>query len=177
MGLSLSICNRAMRSSAIHSYLRAPGGRPMGRPGVRSYTTIQYSESDLDFVLATEKDFGQVESLFNAETDYMLSSYHSWLRERNRVVILSKRQGQVIGLGSAHIVDDGHTALIELVKVAASEWGKGVGRLLHKKCIKLMRAMSPEVQKQSFVTALKIYRGYRVLSKQDLRIIECRRGP
>ncbi|XP_038642678.1 histidine N-acetyltransferase-like [Scyliorhinus canicula] len=128
--------------------------------------SVKYSKSDLDFDLATEKDFRQVESLFSDETDYIPSIYHSWLRERNRVVVLAKRQGQVIGLGSALIVDDGHTAVIELLKVAASEWGNGVASLLHQRSIKLIRAMSSEVQKQSFITALKFYKGCCVLGKQ-----------
>ncbi|XP_072349465.1 histidine N-acetyltransferase-like isoform X2 [Scyliorhinus torazame] len=168
MGLSLSTCNRAMRASAIHSYLRAPGGRPMGRPGVRSYTTRQYSESDLDLCLATEKDFEQVQSLFNDETDYMPSVYHSWLRERNRVVILAKLHGQVISLNSVHIVDDGQTALLEGAKVAASERGKGVGRLTFRHVIELVRVRYPEVKKQRFIKECKLDRGLCVLGTQFL---------
>ncbi|XP_038642938.1 histidine N-acetyltransferase-like isoform X2 [Scyliorhinus canicula] len=168
MGLSLSTCNRAMMSSVIHSYLRAPGGRPMGRPGVRSYTTRQYSESDLDFCLATEKDFGQVQSLYNDETDYMPSVYHSWLRERNRMVMLAKHQGQLIGVCSSHIVDDGQANLIEVLKVAASERGKGAARLTCTHLIDLVRARYPEVKKQRFITDHKLNRGLCVLGKQSL---------
>ncbi|XP_072349477.1 histidine N-acetyltransferase-like isoform X2 [Scyliorhinus torazame] len=157
-----------MRAFAIHSYLRAPGGRPMGRPGVRSYTTRQYSESDLDFCLATEKDFGQVQSLYNREADYIPSVYHSWLRERNRMVILAKRQGQLIGLCSSHIVDDGQSALMEEIKVVASERGKGAARLMYKHLIELVRARYPEVKKQSLITDPKLNRGFCVLGKQSL---------
>ncbi|XP_038642715.1 histidine N-acetyltransferase-like [Scyliorhinus canicula] len=164
MGLSLSTCNRAMRSSAIHSYLRAPGGRPI----VRSYTTRQYSELDLDFCPATEKDFGQVQSLFSDETDCVSSVYHSWLRERNRVVILAKLHGQVISVCSVHIVDDGQTALIEGVKVAASERRKGAARLIYRHGIDLVRARYPEVKKQRFITWHKSGRGLCVLGKQSL---------
>ncbi|GCB76586.1 hypothetical protein scyTo_0016580 [Scyliorhinus torazame] len=156
-----------MRSSAIHSYLRGPGGRLMGRPGVRSYTTRQYSESDLEFCLATEKDFRQVQSLYNDETDYIPSVYHSWLRERNRVIILAKRQDQLIGLCSSHIVDDGQSALMEGMKVAASERGKGAARLIYRHVAELVRARYPEVKKQSFITDPKLNRGgLCVLGKQ-----------
>ncbi|XP_038642897.1 histidine N-acetyltransferase-like isoform X2 [Scyliorhinus canicula] len=114
MGLSLSTCNRAMRSSAIQSYLRAPGGRPMGRPGVRSYTTRQ------------------------------------------------------IGLCSSHIVDDGQSALMEDIKVAASERGKGAARLMYKHLIELLRTKYPEVKKQILVTDTKLNKGFCVLGKQSL---------
>ncbi|XP_038642714.1 histidine N-acetyltransferase-like isoform X2 [Scyliorhinus canicula] len=162
------ITSRAMRSSAIHSYLRAPGGRPMGRPGVRSYMTRQYSESDLDFCLATEKDFRQVQSLYNDEADYIPSVYHSWLQERNRMVILAKRQGQLIGLCSSHIVDNGQSALMEDIKVAASERGKGAARLTYRHVVELVRARYPEVKKQSFITDHKLSRGFCILGRQSL---------
>ncbi|XP_072349276.1 histidine N-acetyltransferase-like [Scyliorhinus torazame] len=130
--------------------------------------SVKYSESDLDFCLATGKDFKQVQSLYNDETDYMPSVYHSWLRERNRMVMLAKRMGQVIGVCSSHIVDDGQASLIEVLKVAASERGKGAARLTYRQLIGLVRARYPEVKKQSFITDHKLDRGLCVLGKQSL---------
>ncbi|XP_038642680.1 histidine N-acetyltransferase-like [Scyliorhinus canicula] len=127
-----------------------------------------YSESDLDCCLATEKDFGHVQSLYNDETDYMSSVYHSWLRERNHVVFLAKLHGQVIGLVSSHIVDDGQTVLMQCVKVAASERGKGVGRLMYKHIVELATTRFPQLKKQSFVTDHKLDRGLCVLGTQSL---------
>ncbi|XP_038642898.1 histidine N-acetyltransferase-like [Scyliorhinus canicula] len=83
------------------------------------------------------------------------------------MVILAKRQGQLIGLCSSHIVDDGQSAQMEDIKVAASERGKGTAQLMYKHVIELVRTKYPEVKKQSFVTYPKLNRGFCVLGKQS----------
>ncbi|GCB76582.1 hypothetical protein scyTo_0016578 [Scyliorhinus torazame] len=84
------------------------------------------------------------------------------------MVFLAKLHGQVIGVCSSHIVDDGQTALLECAKVAASERGKGAARLMYKNLIELVRARYPEVKKQSFISDPKLDRGFCVLGKQSL---------
>ncbi|XP_078389998.1 histidine N-acetyltransferase-like [Cetorhinus maximus] len=138
----------------------------MDWPGLRMCPTRGFSELDLDFCLATEEDFEEVQSLSNDERHYMPSIYHSWLRERNRVVVLAKRHCGVVGMSSAHIVNDGQTALMEGLQVAASERGKGLARLIHKHILERVRARYPEVKSQCYLTQHEYFKGFCVLSKQ-----------
>ncbi|XP_067879900.1 histidine N-acetyltransferase-like [Heterodontus francisci] len=127
-----------------------------------------YSELDLDFSQATEEDFEQVLSLLVNETDYLPSTYHHWLKERNRMVILAKRNSRVVALVSAHIVDDGQTAAMEALNVHPSERGKGIGRLIYKHILQCVRARYPEVKNQSGVTGQDIFKGFHPRGKQSL---------
>ncbi|XP_041034705.1 histidine N-acetyltransferase-like [Carcharodon carcharias] len=127
---------------------------------------LKFSDLDLDFYPATEKDFAQVRSLCSDERHYMSSIYHSWLQERNRVVILAKCNRGVVGMSSAHIVNDGQTALMEGLQVAASERGKGIARLVHKHILERVRARYPEVKRQCYLTQHEYFKGFSVLSKQ-----------
>ncbi|XP_067828248.1 histidine N-acetyltransferase-like isoform X2 [Heptranchias perlo] len=101
MGISLSTCNRELTRFGIHTYLRAPGTRFINWPGVRrcptgrTKSTTGPSQSELDFCLGKEEDFDQVRRIYVDETDYMTGTYHHWLQETNRMVILAKRNSQV----------------------------------------------------------------------------------
>ncbi|XP_067879885.1 histidine N-acetyltransferase-like [Heterodontus francisci] len=161
-----------MVEDGIHAL--SPNGRWVGGPSSTwevypvKAVVLHYSESDLDFSLATEEDFEQVLSLLVNETDYLPSTYHHWLKERNRMVILAKRNSRVVALVSAHIVDDGQTAAMEALNVHPSERGKGIGRLIHKHILECVRARYPEVKNQSGVTGQDIFKGFHPRGKQSL---------
>ncbi|XP_067879902.1 histidine N-acetyltransferase-like [Heterodontus francisci] len=88
-----------MVEDGIHAL--SPNGRWVGGPSSTwevypvKAVVLHYSELDLDFSQATEEDFEQVLSLLVNETDYLPSTYHHWLKERNRMVILAKRNSRV----------------------------------------------------------------------------------
>ncbi|XP_067828246.1 histidine N-acetyltransferase-like isoform X1 [Heptranchias perlo] len=173
MGISLSTCNRELTRFGIHTYLRAPGTRFINWPGVRrcptgrTKSTTGPSQSELDFCLGKEEDFDQVRRIYVDETDYMTGTYHHWLQETNRMVILAKRNSQVVALLSVHIVDDGQTALMEGLRVVTIERGKGILRLLHRHTLNLARLKYPAVMEQRLLTGLPNSR-FRVINKQAL---------
>ncbi|ELW56464.1 hypothetical protein TREES_T100020803 [Tupaia chinensis] len=103
----------------------------------------------LDFVVATEQEFEEVLAISGGiygGLDYLPSRYHSWLRDPNRTVVLAKRNGGVIALESVNVIDAGETALVEGLRVAPWERGKGVARLLQRFCSQLVKQQHPGVK-------------------------------
>lgn len=56
-------------------------------------------DGDLEFVLATEKEFEEIVSMSHGiygGLDYLPSRYHSWVNEKDRMVVLAKKKGDVV---------------------------------------------------------------------------------
>ncbi|XP_067879865.1 histidine N-acetyltransferase-like [Heterodontus francisci] len=127
-----------------------------------------HSDSRLDFCLAAEEDSEQVLSIYVKETDYMASTYHDWLQERNRMVILGKQNGRMVATLSIHIVDDGQTALMEGIRIVTSERGKGFLKSLYQYGCDLVGRTYPAVTKQTFLVDSPYYRKFHIINKQSL---------
>ncbi|KAF7235223.1 putative N-acetyltransferase 16 [Varanus komodoensis] len=134
--------------------------------------------SQLEFVVATEKEFEEVLAMSQGiygGLDYLPSRYHAWIHEPNRTVVLAKRNGAVIGLQSVCVVDAGETALVEGLRVAPWERGKGVAGLLQRFCAQMLREAHPAVR------VLRLTRDdqlgprdlakYRVIAKQGILLV------
>ncbi|XP_075421037.1 putative N-acetyltransferase 16 [Tenrec ecaudatus] len=132
----------------------------------------------LDFVMATEREFEEVLAISGGiygGLDYLPSRYHSWLRDPNRKVVLAKRNGGVIALQSVHVIDAGETALVEGLRVAPWERGKGVAGLLQRFCSQLAKRQYPGIK----VTRLtrddqlspRELKKYRLITKQGILLV------
>ncbi|XP_059573883.1 probable N-acetyltransferase 16 [Alligator mississippiensis] len=130
-------------------------------------------EAPLQFSLAAESDFEEVvamsEGIYGG-LDYLPSRYHAWLREPQRTVVLAKRAGAVIGLQSVVIIDGGETALVEGLRVAPWERGKGVAGELQRFCAGLIKQQHPGVKVSRLTRddplGPKDFRKYRIVAKQ-----------
>lgn len=68
----------------------------------RSGSGAEAEAEQLDFVVATEREFEEVLAISGGiygGLDYLPSRYHSWLRDPNRTVVLAKRNGGVVRTG------------------------------------------------------------------------------
>ncbi|XP_037670537.1 probable N-acetyltransferase 16 isoform X2 [Choloepus didactylus] len=124
--------------------------RPEGSGATaRSGSGPEAEAERLDFVVATEREFEEVLAISGGiygGLDYLPSRYHSWLRDPDRTVVLAKRNGGVIALESVHVIDAGETALVEGLRVAPWERGKGVAGLLQRFCAQLVKRQHPGVK-------------------------------
>nr|XP_006627566.2 PREDICTED: probable N-acetyltransferase 16 isoform X1 [Lepisosteus oculatus] len=138
-------------------------------------------QTELEFAVATEEDFEEIMAMSQdiyGGLDYLPTRYKAWLQESNRTVILARKQGKVIALESVCVIDDGETVLVEGLRVAPSERGKGVAGVLLKFCSQLMKAKYPEVK----VTRLtrddrlgpKDFQKYRLITKQGILLVRFR---
>ncbi|XP_040271785.1 histidine N-acetyltransferase-like isoform X2 [Bufo bufo] len=130
-------------------------------------------DGDFEFVLATEKEFEEVVSISHGiygGLDYLPSRYHSWVNEKDRMVVLAKKAGDVIGLLSMFVVDGGETALLEGLRVAPWERGRGVAGVLQRFCCQLVKHRYPNVKVLRLTRDDKLspkeLDKYRVISKQ-----------
>ncbi|XP_062849257.1 histidine N-acetyltransferase [Trichomycterus rosablanca] len=132
----------------------------------------------LQFTVATEEDFDDIMAMSQdiyGGLDYLPTRYQSWLQETNRTVILARKQGKVIALESVCVIDDGETMLVEGLRVAAQERGKGVARVLLRFCSQFVKSNYPEVK----VTRLtrddqlgpKDFQKYRIITKQGILLV------
>ncbi|KAF4089245.1 hypothetical protein AMELA_G00064310 [Ameiurus melas] len=93
-------------------------------------------ESDgLTFWLARPQDYDEVmaisQNIYNGN-DYLPHRYHSWMTERDRVVIIGRRNGKLVALDSALVVDGGKTVVLEGLRVCPSERGCGVAGVIQR---------------------------------------------
>ncbi|XP_034020013.1 histidine N-acetyltransferase isoform X2 [Thalassophryne amazonica] len=139
------------------------------------------SETGLQFAVATEEDFDEIMAMSQdiyGGLDYLPTRYTTWLQETNRTVILARKQGKVIALESVCVIDDGETMLVEGLRVAPQERGKGIASVLLRFCSELVRSKYPEVK----VTRLtrddqlgpKDFQKYRVITKQGILLVRFR---
>nr|XP_054416299.1 probable N-acetyltransferase 16 isoform X2 [Pongo abelii] len=130
----------------------------------------------LDFVVATEREFEEVLAISGGiygGLDYLPSRYHSWLRDPDRTVVLAKRNGGVIALESVNVIDAGETALVEGLRVAPWERGKGVAGLLQRFCSQLVKRQHPGVKVARLTRDDQLgpreLKKYRLITKQVRR--------
>ncbi|KAF7706385.1 histidine N-acetyltransferase [Silurus meridionalis] len=135
----------------------------------------------LQFTVATEEDFDDIMAISQGiygGLDYLPTRYQAWLQETNRIVILARKQGKVIALESVCVIDNGETMLVEGLRVAPQERGKGVARVLLRFCSQLVKSKYPEVK----VTRLtrddqlgpKDFQKYRLITKQGILLVRFR---
>lgn len=136
------------------------------------------SQAGLQFTVATEDDFDDIMAMSQdiyGGLDYLPTRYTSWLQETNRTVILARKHGKVIALESVCVIDDGETMLVEGLRVAPQERGKGVAGVLLRFCSELVKLKYPEVK----VTRLtrddqlgpKDFQKYRIITKQGILLV------
>ncbi|XP_042257182.1 histidine N-acetyltransferase isoform X1 [Thunnus albacares] len=139
------------------------------------------SQAGLQFAVATEEDFDEIMAMSQdiyGGLDYLPTRYTSWLQETNRTVILARKQGKVIALESVCVIDNGETMLVEGLRVAPQERGKGVAGVLLRFCCELVKSKYPEVK----VTRLtrddqlgpKDFQKYRLITKQGILLVRFR---
>ncbi|XP_014841562.1 PREDICTED: probable N-acetyltransferase 16 isoform X1 [Poecilia mexicana] len=139
------------------------------------------SHAGLQFAVATEEDFDEIMAMSKdiyGGLDYLPTRYTSWLQESNRTVILARKEGKVIALESACVIDDGETMLVEGLRVAPQERGKGVAGVLLRFCSELVKSKYPDVK----VTRLtrddqlgpKDFEKYRIITKQGILLVRFR---
>ncbi|XP_060138300.1 probable N-acetyltransferase 16 [Zootoca vivipara] len=136
------------------------------------------ADSQLEFVVATEKEFEEILAMSKGiygGLDYLPSRYHAWIREPNRTVVLAKKNGAVIGLQSIYIIDSGETALVEGLRVAPWERGKGVAGVLQRFCSEMVKEKHPEVKVSRLTRDDKLgpkdFKKYRVIAKQGILLV------
>ncbi|XP_048380227.2 histidine N-acetyltransferase isoform X2 [Stegostoma tigrinum] len=127
----------------------------------------------LEFCLAEEADFEEVMSISGdvyGGIDYLPARYHAWIQDSVRRVILAKKKGQIVALVSVNIVDDGHTAVVEGLRVAPLERGKGIAGLIQGYSLNLVKDQFPEVKVRRYVRsgqlAPEILTKFRLICKQ-----------
>ncbi|XP_068164780.1 histidine N-acetyltransferase isoform X2 [Antennarius striatus] len=139
------------------------------------------SQAGLQFTVATEEDFDDIMAMSQdiyGGLDYLPTRYTSWMHETNRTVILARKQGKVIALESVCVIDNGETMLVEGLRVAPQERGKGVAGVLLRFCSELVKSKYPEVK----VTRLtrddplgpKDFQKYRLITKQGILLVRFR---
>ncbi|KAM8973863.1 putative N-acetyltransferase 16 [Pelodytes ibericus] len=135
-------------------------------------------DGEMEFVLATEKEFEEIMSMSHGiygGLDYLPSRYQSWISEKDRMVVLAKKGGNVIGLLSMFVVDGGETALLEGLRVAPWERGRGVAGVLQRFCCQLVKHRYPSVKVMRLTRddklSAKELNKYRVLAKQGILLL------
>lgn len=139
------------------------------------------SQAGLQFTVATEEDFDDIMAMSQdiyGGLDYLPTRYTSWLQETNRTVILARKQGKVIALESVCVIDDGETMLVEGLRVAPQERGKGVAGVLLRFCSELVKAKFPDVKVARLTRddqlGPKDFQKYRIITKQGILLLRFR---
>ncbi|XP_008286602.1 putative N-acetyltransferase 16 [Stegastes partitus] len=139
------------------------------------------SHTGLQFAVATEEDFEEIMAMSQdiyGGLDYLPTRYTSWLQETNRIVILARKQGKVIALESVCVIDDGETMLVEGLRVAPQERGKGVAGVLLRFCSELVKSKYPEVKVSRLTRddqlGPKDFQKYRIITKQGILLVRFR---
>ncbi|XP_057709721.1 histidine N-acetyltransferase [Corythoichthys intestinalis] len=139
------------------------------------------SQDGLQFSVATEEDFDDIMAISQdiyGGLDYLPTRYSSWLQESNRTVILARKEGKVIALESVCVIDEGETMLVEGLRVAPQERGKGVAGVLLRFCSELVKSKHPEVKVSRLTRddplGSKDFQKYRVITKQGILLVRFR---
>ncbi|KAL4631391.1 putative N-acetyltransferase 16 [Arapaima gigas] len=135
----------------------------------------------LQFTMATEEDFEEIMAMSQdiyGGLDYLPTRYSTWLQEPHRMVILARKQGKVIALESVCVIDDGETVLVEGLRVAPQERGKGVAGVLLRFCSQLVKARFPKVKVSRLTRddqlGPKDFQKYRLITKQGILLVRFR---
>lgn len=138
-------------------------------------------QTGLQFTVATEEDFEEIMAMSQdiyGGLDYLPTRYQAWLQEANRTVILARKQGKVIALESVCVIDDGETMLVEGLRVAPQERGKGVAGVLLRFCSQLVKSRFPEVKVSRLTRddqlGPKDFQKYRLITKQGILLVRFR---
>ncbi|KAJ3584865.1 hypothetical protein NHX12_013588 [Muraenolepis orangiensis] len=133
------------------------------------------SQTGLQFTVATEEDFDDIMAMSHniyGGLDYLPTRYTDWMQEANRTVVLARKQGKVIALESVCVIDDGETMLVEGLRVAPQDRGKGVAGELLRFCSQLTKAKYPEVKvcrlTRDDQLGPKDFQKYRLITKQGI---------
>ncbi|XP_060887468.1 histidine N-acetyltransferase [Labrus mixtus] len=136
------------------------------------------SQAGLQFTVATEEDFDDIMAMSQdiyGGLDYLPTRYTNWLQETNRIVILARKQGKVIALESVCVIDDGETMLVEGLRVAPQERGKGVAGVLLRFCSELVKSKYPDVKVSRLTRddqlGPKDFQKYRIITKQGILLV------
>ncbi|KAG7271412.1 hypothetical protein CRUP_013662 [Coryphaenoides rupestris] len=139
------------------------------------------SQAGLQFTVATEEDFDDIMAMSQhiyGGLDYLPTRYTDWMQEANRTVVLARKQGKVIALESVCVIDDGETMLVEGLRVAPQERGKGVAGELLRFCSQLTKAKYPEVKVSRLTRddqlGPKDFQKYRLITKQGILLVRFR---
>nr|XP_023650351.1 histidine N-acetyltransferase-like [Paramormyrops kingsleyae] len=139
------------------------------------------SQTGLQFTVATEEDFDEIMAMSQdiyGGLDYLPTRYGSWLQEPHRMVILARKDGKVIALESVCVIDDGETVLVEGLRVAPQERGKGVAGVLLRFCSQLVKARYPDVKVSRLTRddqlGPKDFQKYRIITKQGILLVRFR---
>ncbi|XP_076829736.1 histidine N-acetyltransferase-like isoform X3 [Brachyhypopomus gauderio] len=92
-------------------------------------------DAGLTFWLARPQDYDEVMAIsegIHEGNDYLPHRYHTWMTEPDRVVIIARRDGKLVALNSAVVVDGGQTVVIEGLRVCLSERGRGVAGVIQR---------------------------------------------
>ncbi|XP_064421521.1 histidine N-acetyltransferase-like isoform X1 [Latimeria chalumnae] len=103
----------------------------------------------LEFCSARKEHFEEVMTVSSGifeGLDYLPDKYHSWLQEPNRLVFLAKKGGKVVALQSAVVIDYGRTAVVEGLRVAPWERGKGIAKAIYRYCRDTVKTYYPDVK-------------------------------
>ncbi|KAL6490622.1 hypothetical protein MHYP_G00009670 [Metynnis hypsauchen] len=140
-----------------------------------------HSQTGLQFTVATEEDFDDIMAMSQdiyGGLDYLPTRYQTWLQETNRTVILARKQGKVIALESVCVIDDGETMLVEGLRVAPQERGKGVAGVLLRYCSQLVKSKYPDVKVSRLTRddqlGPKDFQKYRLITKQAILLVRFR---
>ncbi|XP_061092856.1 histidine N-acetyltransferase [Conger conger] len=138
-------------------------------------------QTGLQFSVATEEDFDDIMAMSQdiyGGLDYLPTRYQAWLQETNRTVILARKQGKVIALESVCVIDDGETVLVEGLRVAPQERGKGVAGVLLRFCSQLVKSKFPDVKVTRLTRDDKLgpkdFQKYRIITKQGILLVRFR---
>ncbi|XP_030193446.1 histidine N-acetyltransferase [Gadus morhua] len=139
------------------------------------------SQAGLHFSVATEEDFDEIMAMSQhiyGGLDYLPTRYGAWMQETNRTVVLARKQGKVIALESVCVIDDGETMLVEGLRVATPERGRGVAGELLRFCSQLTKAKYPEVKVSRLTRddqlGPKDFQKYRLITKQGILLVRFR---
>ncbi|KAM9500766.1 histidine N-acetyltransferase-like [Clarias gariepinus] len=106
-------------------------------------------ESDgLTFWLARPQDYDEVMAISQEiyeGNDYLPHRYQTWMTERDRIVIIARRNGKLVALDSALVVDGGQTVVLEGLRVCISERGHGVAGVIQRVTDRYIKQVYPNV--------------------------------
>ncbi|XP_041093383.1 N-acetyltransferase 16, like [Polyodon spathula] len=110
-------------------------------------TTATREDSEIAFCLASEGDYDDVMAISGgiySGMDYLPARYHVWMKEPHRLVFLGKRRGRVVG--PTILVDGGETVIVEGLRVAPEERGRGVAGLIQRHVTQFIKTHYPRVR-------------------------------
>uniref|UniRef100_A0A8C9RQ42 N-acetyltransferase 16, like n=1 Tax=Scleropages formosus TaxID=113540 RepID=A0A8C9RQ42_SCLFO len=103
----------------------------------------------LTFWLAQPEDYDEVMAISDniyQGMDYLPYRYKNWMTEPNRVVIIARKEGNVVALQSGILADEGQTIVLEGLRVSPSERGRGIAGIMQRFMDDYIRQIYPSVR-------------------------------